>query len=254
MAAGTQQGTEQTQGQQAAGTEDQGTGAQPLGLLDEQAAQSGTDGQGQEQAGGTGDGTGQTPPVPATPEQIADLINREVDRRMTSLYREVRGQAGQQGQQQGQGQGQQGEQQGGPQSGQQQTPAGPSEADVREARLVYREYVGDEIKFLGTVEREHASTVAQALLRERIGRGDDPDRAGREVAREVASTVKALRQHYEQQTVAALKRRGLLPDDGRGPGQQPVPGTAAPGAQSGFAAGQAKAAALFAERMPVATG
>lgn len=251
-------GQQQGQGQQGT-TQEQGGTSGLTGLLDEQAGQPQGDGgqQGEQQQGGTGQtGTGpqQQTAQPATADEIARIVESTVDRRINAVLREVRGQggSGQQGQQQGGQQGQSAEQGGGQQqqtSGQ-AAPAGPTAADLREARLVYREYVQDEVQFLGTVEREHASTLAGALIQERLQRGDDHETAGREAAKTVASTVKNLRQHYEQQTIAALQRRGLLPKDGRGPGQQPVPGPQAPGDQSSFAAGATKAATMFADRMP----
>lgn len=131
-------------------------------------------------------------------------------------------------------------------------PAGPAAGDVREARLAYREYVGDEIKFLGTVEREHAMMLAQGLLLGRLSDGDDPETAGREVAKAVAASTKDLRKHYEKLTVAALKRNGRLVEDGSGPGRQPTNGGRKPGAVSGWKAGESTAQRLLGDRMPAA--
>jgi hypothetical protein len=126
---------------------------------------------------------------------------------------------------------------------------GPSKADVREGRMVYREFVGEKIKFLGDVEREHATTLAGSLIAAKIQSGTDPEDAGREAADEVAKTLRSLRKHYEGKTLAALKRRGLLPEDGRGDGQPPSR-SGPPGAGSSFKKGQDKAAEMFADRQP----
>lgn len=131
--------------------------------------------------------------------------------------------------------------------------SGPSDADVREARLAYREYVGDSgVKFLGDVERNHAMTLAKGMIPGLLAQGLDPDEAGRKAADDVASTIKSLRKHYESKTLAALKRQGQIADDTSGTGQAVRTGTGKPGADSMLKKGQSKAAEMFADRIAAA--
>ena len=124
---------------------------------------------------------------------------------------------------------------------------GPNVTDVREARAEYREAVADEIAFLGVEERSLASDLSLTLIHARLTADEDPATAGIAVARDVAARIKALRKHYEDATVAQLRRKGLLAPDGRGDGQV-LPGSTNPGGESGFKAGADKAAAMFASR------
>jgi hypothetical protein len=108
------------------------------------------------------------------------------------------------------------------------------------------------VKFLGAAERELASNIAAALLRERLEAGTRPDTAGREVAKVVADQVKNLRTLYEDRTVAELRKRGQLMDTPGAKGQ-PLPGGQAP-LQPGnaYAAGQTLAREMFPNRFPPA--
>lgn len=252
---GSQQGQQQQQGQSdqtSGGQGDGGTnaGTQVTNLLDDESTRQQGDQQG-DQTGGTGDEGGAatgaidiaaiTASVTAALEARFDSI---ADRRVNALLKAQNRNTGQQ--QQGQG----GQQQG---QGQQQQQApehdGPNVADVREARAEYREAVSDEITFLGTQERSVAADLAASLIQMRLASGEDPTQAGLGAARDVAVKVKALRKHYEDRTIAALRRKGLLAADGRGDGQI-VKGDPNPGSASGFKAGADKAAAMFPERMP----
>jgi hypothetical protein len=87
------------------------------------------------------------------------------------------------------------------------------DSTLREARLTYREYVGDEIKFGSSTERSFAADLANGLLYQRISEGDSAEEAGREVAQDVAKRVKQLREGYQTQMLANLKTRGVLNED-----------------------------------------
>ncbi len=126
----------------------------------------------------------------------------------------------------------------------------------RAARLAYREYVGDEVRFISTEERAHATELANALIGDMARRGqlDDEDQAGRQVAQQVAKQIKGLRAHYEARTTAALRKRGLLREDSR-PGQ-PIPGGSGTGgvtAQTSYERGAQLARDRAAARTPART-
>jgi hypothetical protein len=148
-------------------------------------------------------------------DRLGQRFDAIADRRVNAILGEMRRNQGQQ--QQGGG-----NDQGGQQQGQQQSGSQPrtSQADLRAARLAFREYVGDEVRFISAEERAFAMDLGSALLVQQAQNGiDDEDRAGRTVAAEVAKKVKDLRKHYEDRTVAALRRRGALNENGGG-GQQ----------------------------------
>jgi hypothetical protein len=207
-------------------------------------------GQGQGQGGQGQQGQG----TPVTLESIQQLLQQqasatqaEIDRRINGAFntfgqrsrRRQGGNGGGQGQNQNQNQnqGQQGQGQGNQQF--QQPLSGAVDGngtplldvdqlqmglDQREARSAFREYVGEEIKFISADEREHANLLGTQLLA-RMGDVVDPDTAGREIARQVASKVKNLRDHYKNVTIEALRRKGLL-------NEQAGTGFAAPGGGS----------------------
>lgn len=227
------------------------------GLLDEAAGageggDSGGDGGG-DNGGGGGTGGSEEETWEHREARLRREFESEMDRRITSAVQTVtRRLSGQQqnGSQNGGGNDDGGDgDNGGQQQQRQRRQSGPSDGDVRESRLAYREYVTDGFRFLGDVEREHAMTMAQAMLPTLLAGGMDPDEAGREAAKKVRTAVQGLRKHYEGQTVAALKRKGLLPEDAR-PGQPPASTstTRKPGDQSGYQAGAAKAGELFPDR------
>jgi hypothetical protein len=129
--------------------------------------------------------------------------------------------------------------------------SGPSPLDLQEARSVYRDFVGDQVTFLGPQEREFAQALASAEIASRIAAGERPESAGREAAGKVAGTVRELRDMYEKATVEALRKRGqLLQAAGGAPGAQPVPGQPQPGAGQGWSAGQERARQMYANRLP----
>lgn len=238
-----------------------GDGGNDGGLLDEEADQGGDGGDGGDGGSDGGDGGQETQPDAALVAAIVGQVTTALearfdaiaDRRVNAIVKEVRKQGGTQTPPAGQQQ-------------QEQPPAsGIDQGVLRGARLAYREYVGSEIKFLGNEERDFAADLAARILQERVaaaGSDADEDRIGRDVARDVGKQVKDLRKFYEGRTVAALKRKGLLPEEAgsttttpqAGKTGQPPKGTTKPGDQSGFSAGAAKAQQMFANRMPAPAG
>lgn len=205
------------------GVEEQDEQQDQPGLLDQEADR---DDEGDEP---DGQGQQQQPQAGLSAEDVARIVESALDRRINAVLKDRRRQTTQT-------------------PAQPSRPTGPSESDVREARSVFREYVGDEIRFLGNAERDLASQIAGGMIRDRLAQGGvDPEHVGAEVARDVAKQVKALRKHYEDRTVAALRRSGQITATAPG---QPLKGPTTPNAESGFKAGAAKAAELFADRMP----
>lgn len=242
------QGDQQQSGSQGADQSGANAGGAGESLLDGEAAhqqqsgqegQGGNDGSGNDgETGGAGNGTVDvaaiTAAVTAALEARFDSI---ADRRVNALVK-----AQKKANEKPADTGDQGQQQAAPEA------TGPSTADVREARAEYRDAVGDTITFLGTEERSVASDLAASLIQGRLTAGEDPSAAGIAVAGDVSVRIKALRKHYEDKTIAALRRKGLLPADGRGDGQPPK-NDANPGGESGFKAGADKAAEMFAGRV-----
>jgi hypothetical protein len=118
--------------------------------------------------------------------------------------------------------------------------SGPDPADVREARMAFREYLPDRIRVSNPAEREIAADLGARLITEQLADGGDPDRAARSAVDTVATRLRDYRRAIERQTVAALRRRGALRDDfssqSAGPsantgtlpaGRQPAPARAA---------------------------
>lgn len=189
-------------------------------------------GQGQQGQGQQAPPQYNQPPAPPAidPGQLADLIGREVDRRVNARLNPQYQQAhGQQGQQQQPPPTQQGQQQ---QYAPPPAPPGPSDADRREGRMAVREYLNDRIQLGSEAERALAADLATSLIDTQLQRGLWPDQAGREVAGIIAERITQLRRTYETQLVTALRSRGLLvespqgqlPATGAGPQQQlPAP-------------------------------
>lgn len=273
QAAGNQTGApqnDQQQGQQQNPAPPQGgeqgpqQGGGSLGLLNgeagaQQASQDNGNEAGNQSQGGqqTGQQTGAQQPPAIDYDRIGSVVESIVDRRindrlaarMAEGSQQQSGGTGQQGQQQQQGSGQSGNQQ------QQHTPSGPTTQDLREARSLYREFVTDQITFLGAEEREHALSMANGIISTRLARGEDPETAGRVAAEEVAKSIKGLRDLYEGRTIGALRQKGLLKEDvapGVVPGRQPLPGPASgqTSAGSNWQAGASKSQELFPGRFP----
>lgn len=225
--------------------------------------QSGTQGGGQ-QAGGQG--FVMTPEIQSV---IAAEANRIADRRINQIT-QGRGQQGggdQNGGQGNQGGGQQQDHGSGQQTGGQQdrgnsgSRQGVESGALREARLVFREYVSDEITFLGNEERDLGRQIASSTLPTLLAQGMDVDEAGRQAARLVGETLRTARTFYQGQTIRALQSRGALPQDftvqppqagqqGGGAGGYRPGGQTATQGQQGWDRGAAVAAALFPDRQP----
>lgn len=180
----------------------------------------------------------------------AQQVESALDRRINAVIREVRKQRNNDDDDDDDDRGQR--RRGGQKSNrsQKQTPTGPSREDVREARSTYREFVADEIRFLGNEEREFARSIAEAQISRGLNRGDDPEDVGREVAEAVASDVKRVREFYEARTVAALRRKGVLPKKSGSTQQaQQAGGGQVGGSGSDWQKGQSKAKEMFADRL-----
>lgn len=167
----------------------------------------------EEQDGEEQDGTDDTEKGGFDEAKLLAKVESRIDRRLNAVLREIRkGQGGSPAQRQKQA------------DGGQQTGSG---VDLRSARLAYREYVGDAVKFVSTVERQAAAKLANGLIAEKIASGeDDEDVIGAEVAETVAETILGLRKHYEERSRAGLRRQGALPDPKRGQGGNEGKGTA----------------------------
>jgi hypothetical protein len=234
--------TEQQAGDQS-GTGQQQQSQAPGGLLAGEAALQ-AEGEGQQQSSGE--------QAPATVEGLrAELdglrtsFQSEVDRRVNQVVSTLRGEMARLGPTQ-------------PPSAAQPPPiaatpplAGPpqvSNADLREARMVYREYVNESLQFLGPQERALAQDLSQAQLLSAMQSGMDPDTAGRQVASQVTARITDARGMYEQSVVNALRRSGQLTEGNGGAssvrhGQQ-VPAGRTQDTSSSFAKGAAMAAEI----------
>jgi hypothetical protein len=226
-------GQQQQTGQQQQGQTQQGQPSYTInvggGLLQPQPGQQQQSGQQppspwtglldvQPQTGQTGTQPGTQPPAPGQLDQnaLSDLIGRAVqsavDQRINALsnpqYRAAHGQPGQQ----------QTGQPAPPATG----PAGPSSAELGEARMAFRLYLGDRIALGSETERAVAADLAAGLLPQHLGNGMYPDAAARLVAAEVANRITDLRRGYEETMIRSLRQRGLLNEQQSAPpGMQP---------------------------------
>jgi hypothetical protein len=241
---------EQQPGDQS-GTGQQEQGQQPGGLLAGEAALQ-AEGEGQQQTGE------QSPPtVEGLRAELGELrgsFQSEVDRRVNQVVSTLRGEMARLGSQQPPSAAQP------PQPAAVPSPVGPpqqvSNADLREARMVYREYVNESLQFLGPQERALAQDLSQAQLLSAVQSGMDPDTAGRHVASQVTSRITEARGMYEQSVLNALRRSGQLTEGGGGSssvrqGQQVSAGRT-PDTASSFAKGAAMAADIGRGKAPPA--
>lgn len=159
----------------------------------------------------------------ALEKRLGDRFDAVADRRVNAILKEVRKQ--------------QGEQRKEPPV---QTQTDQS-VDVRAARLTFKEYLSDEVTFIGSEERKFAMDLGAALIGARAATSDDEEVLGREVAETVAGQVKNLRSYYEARTLDALRRRGALKEkDG-----QPPKSPGLVGGSSEFAKGAALAQEMY---------
>lgn len=196
------------------------TGDQPGAEQDDQQEQ-GDSGQGPSEPGVDVDKI-----VASIEERLSERFDAVADRRVNAILKEIRKQTKPADQPQ-----------------QEQAPPKPAEpsVDVRAARLTFKEYLTDEVTFIGAEERKFAMDLGAALIGSRAADSDDEETLGRDVAGQVATQVKAMRRYYEGRTMDALRRRGALkPTEG-----QPPNGPTTVGGQSEWAKGQALAAEMF---------
>ena len=91
-------------------------------------------------------------------------------------------------------------------------------ADVRGARVAFREYLPDEIKFFSTEERELGMAFGQSQIKAAALAGfDDEDEVGKNVATATAEFIKKARNLYSARTRRVLKQQGALKDQPAGP-------------------------------------
>jgi hypothetical protein len=160
------------------------------------------------------------PGVPQVdPTQIAAIVQSAVDRRVNQLtnpqWQQAHGQPAQG--QPPQGQPYQAPQPGAPQAYQYAPPAGPSDADLREARMAATAYLGDQMQFGSSDERAMAVDLAGSLIQNQLLMGMTPNQAGLAAAQAVGARVSALRRSYEDQAVRTLRARGLLVEPQQAP-------------------------------------
>lgn len=207
------------QGQQGAGQQFGGFGQQQTGQ--------GQQGGGQQQ-GGQGQNLGGQAQGTLTLDQVNSLLDRRINQAFDTLANRFGGGQQNQGGQAGQGQQQGGGNQGQQGTGQPQSPAAPQQDQgaVREARLAFREYMGDHLRFVSETERQHAMLIGSSTIANHQGPIQDTDALGREVARQVSESIQGLRRHYQDTLIGELRRQGRLneTDQTRGGGSGPASG------------------------------
>lgn len=165
-------------------------------------------------------------------EALADRFDSVADRRVNALLKEIRKSAGSQEESKDEG-----EQ---PQSG------GVDRSLLRNSKAAFREYLTDELTFVGAPERELAMSLGDQLMTQAILSGDDDDDViGRQAARAVVDQVRRVRTFYEGQITAVLRKRGVLVETEK---DQPANGGTGVGATSEFEKGAALAAARFGKK------
>jgi hypothetical protein len=183
-------------------SEPQEQGSEQLGgLLDAEAQRQA------EQQGDQGEQQQTAPTVESLQAQLTDMQSQfqsEVDRRVNQVVSTLRSEMARAQQAPPP------QQQGAPPPQQQVSGGQSTSADLREARMVYREFVNESVKFLGPEERALAADLSAAQLQQAVTGGMDPDTAGRHVAAEVSKRIKDARGMYETSVVNALRRTGQL--------------------------------------------
>lgn len=131
--------------------------------------------------------------------------------------------------------------------GEQVTGQAGTASDVRGARLAFREYLPESIRFLSSEERALANEFGQNMIRARAHAGfEDEDEAGREVAVATAEFLKKSRSLYSSMTKRALEKQGAL--IAQGGGQAPGGKIPPNGVAASFEAAEKKDRELFPER------
>lgn len=186
------------------------------------------------------------------PDEFMERVESRIDRRITGAMNkmmrrldEALGNGGSRGGSGGDGQHRQ-RRGTDDRGGQQQQPTGPDATVARESRLVYREAIGDLVRFTSAEERAAANRLAQGIIASKIqAGGTDEDEIGEAAAKEVARTIKAIRKQAEDRVKANLRRQGILPDQKGGQG-----GTEGRGAGPGLKSELQKGAAVAERRHP----
>lgn len=133
--------------------------------------------------------------VAAAMGPVQQQFQSELDRRIGQLTNRRN---------QGQGNGQGGGQQ------QNQPAAGPNPSDIRDARSAYRDALSDSGIRFSPEERDFVNAGLQGQLAAALAADPDVDRAGTAVARQVETTVKGLRKHYQDRLLKQLQQRGAI--------------------------------------------
>lgn len=112
-------------------------------------------------------------------------------------------------------------------------------ADIRGARMSFREYLPDSIRFLSPEEKALATEYGLNMIGAKALSGfEDEDAVGKEVATKTAEFLKKSRTYYSERTKRALQKQGALKQDASG---QQSHGTTPPGSvQSAFDKAEAK--------------
>lgn len=123
-----------------------------------------------------------------------------------------------------------------------------SDADAREARLVYRESVADHV-VVSRDERPVAQALSRSFIAESLSNGADVVDAGEQAAEEVGKALKRLRRSIRSQTIRRLKSEGVLSQD-YAEKSQPKRGRSTPGKRGpNEETGKAIADSLYADRI-----
>jgi hypothetical protein len=97
--------------------------------------------------------------------------------------------------------------------------SGVDAGDVRDARAVARETIGDAGLRLSQEERELMASYLPGAIRSGLERDPDPDSVGVAVAGQFVGQLKKLRTAYQSRIVAQLEQRGVLDRSKLKPGQ-----------------------------------
>lgn len=236
----------QTGAGEGGGTGESQTEAEQLQNLLESNADGDNDGDNTDGDGEGGDGDGDGGGEGTGTQDIAALIrsamlemlptiqestNREIDRRVNGALAKVRKPGVKPPAQQQ-------EQQDDNEQGGNAMPGTPL-ADIRGARLSFREHLPDQIRFLSPEEKTLATEFGLNLIGAKAVSGfEDEEAVGKDVATATATFLKKTRSYYSKRTKAALEKQGALKQDGSG---QTSHGTTPPGnLQSGFDKAEAK--------------
>lgn len=125
--------------------------------------------------------------------------------------------------------------------------------DIREARYAFKDAFGDTgVKFTSTEERDAANKLGRALVESAVRGGADPDDAGLDAAKQVATVFQNARKAAESSVMARLEKQGVdvkALQRSSGKGQQPGRGPRQTSTGSAVRAGEDRARQLFPNRV-----